>query len=81
MESTGESHYILIENLREITLFFIFLRMRLHTLNHLLCFRYRLSHLLHSLMFLVKTIKTKNLLQSEQNVFIFFAATSLASLD
>ena len=40
-----------------------------------------LSPLLHSIMLIIEILNTKNLSQSEQKVFTFFAAAWLASLD
>ncbi len=59
MRPTGESHYILTRSLIENTFFSLFLGDSLHIICSLLCLRYFLNHLLHSVVFLVKTIKTK----------------------
>ena len=59
MGSISGSHYILARNLTEKHLFSFpfFLGGRLYIMCHLICLRYCLNHLLHSVIFLVKTIK------------------------
>jgi hypothetical protein len=59
MGPTGGTHYILARNLIDKHFLFLFSGRRLYVMCYLLCLRYFLNPLLHCMILLVKTIKTK----------------------